>query len=228
MWITKFPDDSWLRIPGTISRGSDSTRLLNYDVCIRINAADIRKRHDKIRQNVALSLVFGMFFARATAVPCFARYFILATAVNLVQDQIWSWSSRTFHIEFDRVNQSVWSVRYFNFSIFKSFRNKGWTAFFRIFLTLRLASNRRPKKPTFDHLYITNFSKIIFAKTTLMKLRKRNKAISILRLSIFYQNRYHGSMNRTAFAYLQFQEFPFRTIDNATLHNYKEQRNGGW
>lgn len=116
----------------------------------------------------------------------------------------------------------------FQFFNFKSFRNKGWTAFFRIFLTLRLASNRRPKKPTFDHLYITNFSKIIFAKTTLMKLRKRNKAISILRLSIFYQNRYHGSMNRTAFAYLQFQEFPFRTIDNATLHNYKEQRNGGW
>lgn len=39
----KFPDDSWLR--GRISRDSrDSTRLLNYDVCIRINAADIRKR----------------------------------------------------------------------------------------------------------------------------------------------------------------------------------------
>lgn len=225
MWITKFPDDSWLRIPGTISRGSDSTRLLNYDVCIRINAADIRKRHDKIRQNVALSLVFGMFFARATAVPCFARYFILATAVNLVQDQIWSWSSRTFHIEFDRVNQSVWSVRYFNFSIFKSFRNKGWTAFFRIFSTLRLASNRRPK----NRLSITYISQIL-AKLFLRKqhLWKRNKAISILRLSIFYQNRYHGSMNRTAFAYLQFQEFPFRTIDNATLHNYKEQRNGGW
>lgn len=225
MWITKFPDDSWLRIPRTISRGSDSTRLLNYDVCIRINAADIRKRHDKIRQNVALSLVFGMFFARATAVPCFARYFILATAVNLVQDQIWSWSSRTFHIEFDRVNQSVWSVRYFNFSIFKSFRNKGWTAFFRIFLTLRLASNRRPK----NRLSITYISQIL-AKLFLRKqhLWKRNKAISILRLSIFYQNRYHGSMNRTAFAYLQFQEFPFRTIDNATLHNYKEQRNGGW
>lgn len=225
MWITKFPDDSWLRIPGTISRGSDSTRLLNYDVCIRINAADIRKRHDKIRQNVALSLVFGMFFARATAVPCFARYFILATAVNLVQDQIWSWSSRTFHIEFDRVNQSVWSVRYFNFSIFKSFRNKGWTAFFRIFLTLRLAFNRRPK----NRLSITYISQIL-AKLFLRKqhLWKRNKAISILRLSIFYQNRYHGSMNRTAFAYLQFQEFPFRTIDNATLHNYKEQRNGGW
>lgn len=225
MWITKFPDDSWLRIPGTISRGNDSTRLLNYDVCIRINAADIRKRHDKIRQNVALSLVFGMFFARATAVPCFARYFILATAVNLVQDQIWSWSSRTFHIEFDRVNQSVWSVRYFNFSIFKSFRNKGWTAFFRIFSTLRLASNRRPK----NRLSITYISQIL-AKLFLRKqhLWKRNKAISILRLSIFYQNRYHGSMNRTAFAYLQFQEFPFRTIDNATLHNYKEQRNGGW
>lgn len=225
MWITKFPDDSWLRIPGTISRGSDSTRLLNYDVCIRINAADIRKRHDKIRQNVALSLVFGMFFARATAVPCFARYFILATAVNLVQDQIWSWSSRTFHVEFDRVNQSVWSVRYFNFSIFKSFRNKGWTAFFRIFLTLRLASNFVPK----NRLSITYISQIL-AKLLLRKqhLWKRNKAISILRLSIFYQNRYHGSMNRTAFAYLQFQEFPFRTIDNATLHNYKEQRNGGW
>lgn len=225
MWITKFPDDSWLRIPGTISRGSDSTRLLNYDVCIRINAADIRKRHDKIRQNVALSLVFGMFFARATAVPCFARYFILATAVNLVQDQIWSWSSRTFHIEFDRVNQSVWSVRYFNFSIFKSFRNKGWTAFFRIFQRCDLHPIDVPK----NRLSITYISQIL-AKLFLRKqhLWKRNKAISILRLSIFYQNRYHGSMNRTAFAYLQFQEFPFRTIDNATLHNYKEQRNGGW
>lgn len=225
MWITKFPDDSWLRIPGTISRGSDSTRLLNYDVCIRINAADIRKRHDKIRQNVALSLVFGMFFARATAVPCFARYFILATAVNLVQDQIWSWSSRTFHIEFDRVNQSVWSVRYFNFSIFKSFRNKGWTAFFRIFQRCDLHPIDVPK----NRVSITYISQIL-AKLLLRKqhLWKRNKAISILRLSIFYQNRYHGSMNRTAFAYLQFQEFPFRTIDNATLHNYKEQRNGGW
>lgn len=225
MWITKFPDDSWLRIPGTISRGSDSTRLLNYDVCIRINAADIRKRHDKIRQNVALSLVFGMFFARATAVPCFARYFILATAVNLVQDQIWSWSSRTFHIEFDRVNQSVWSVRYFNFSIFKSFRNKGWTAFFRIFQRCDLHPIDVPK----NRVSITYISQIL-AKLFLRKqhLWKRNKAISILRLSIFYQNRYHGSMNRTAFAYLQFQEFPFRTIDNATLHNYKEQRNGGW
>lgn len=164
MWITKFPDDSWLRIPGTISRGSDSTRLLNYDVCIRINAADIRKRHDKIRQNVALSLVFGMFFARATAVPCFARYFILATAVNLVQDQIWSWSSRTFHIEFDRVNQSVWSVRYFNFSIFKSFRNKGWTAFFRIFQRCDLHPIDVPK----NRLSITYISQIL-AKLFLRK-----------------------------------------------------------
>lgn len=168
MWITKFPDDSWLRIPGTISRGSDSTRLLNYDVCIRINAADIRKRHDKIRQNVALSLVFGMFFARATAVPCFARYFILATAVNLVQDQIWSWSSRTFHIEFDRVNQSVWSVRYFNFSILSRSETKDGRHFLGFFNTATCIQSTS-QKPTFDHLYITNFSKIIFAKTTLMK-----------------------------------------------------------
>lgn len=56
-------------------------------------------------------------------------------------------------------------------------------------------------------------------------LRKRYKTFAsftniprfpILRLFIFYQNRYHGSINRTA--YSQFQEFPFRTIDNATRY----------
>lgn len=60
---------------------------------------------DKTRRNIALSLVFGMFFARATPppspTPCFARYFILAIAVNLVQDQIWLSSSRTFRVQFE-------------------------------------------------------------------------------------------------------------------------------
>lgn len=36
----KFPDDSWLR-----GQSHEAAEIqLNYDVCIRINAADIRKR----------------------------------------------------------------------------------------------------------------------------------------------------------------------------------------
>lgn len=69
------------------------------------------------------------------------------------------------------------------------------------------------------NLYITNFTETYFCENNACKTFASFTNIPrfpILRLSIFYQNRYHGSINRTA--YSQFQEFPFRTIDNATRY----------
>lgn len=159
--------------------------------------------------------------------PCFARYFILAIAVNLVQDQIWSWSSRTFHVEFDRVNQSAWSLplKFFNFKFKSSETKDGWH-FLRFFNATTCIQSQ---KSTFNHLYTTNSTKITFSKTTFIKLlqyfRKRflsyvyPSSIKIDIMDQWIERRSHTCNSKN---------FPFRTIDNATLHNYKEQRNGGW
>lgn len=128
--------------------------------------------------------------------PCFARYFILAIAVNLVQDQIWSWSSRTFHVEFDRVNQSAWSLplKFFNFKFKSSETKDGWH-FLRFFNATTCIQSQ---KSTFNHLYTTNSTKITFSKTTFIKLLQYSESdfyhtfIHLLSKSISWINESNG------------------------------------